>query len=47
VITNGSGLTRDSRLTATILGRLLQSAWSSAVMPELMSSLPVAPADPP
>jgi D-alanyl-D-alanine carboxypeptidase/D-alanyl-D-alanine-endopeptidase (penicillin-binding protein 4) len=45
VITNGSGLTRDSRLTATILGRLLQSAWSSAVMPELMSSLPVAGVD--
>jgi len=45
VITNGSGLTRDSRLTATILGRLLQSAWSSAVMPELMSSLPVAGID--
>ena len=45
VIMNGSGLTRDSRLTATILGRLLQSAWSSAVMSELMSSLPVAGID--
>jgi len=45
VITNGSGLTRDSRLTATILGRLLQAAWSSAVMSELMSSLPVAGID--
>ena len=45
VITNGSGLARDARLTATILGRLLQSAWSSAVMPELMSSLPVAGID--
>jgi D-alanyl-D-alanine carboxypeptidase/D-alanyl-D-alanine-endopeptidase (penicillin-binding protein 4) len=42
---NGSGLTRDSRLTAAILGRLLQAAWSSAVMPELMSSLPVAGID--
>ena len=28
-----------------MLGRLLQSAWSSAVMPELMSSLPVAGID--
>ena len=45
VITNGSGLTRDSRLTAGVLGRLLQAAWSSAVMPELMSSLPVAGVD--
>ena len=45
VISNGSGLTRDSRLNATILGRLLQAAWSSAVMPELMASLPVAGID--
>jgi len=45
VISNGSGLTRDSRLTAGVLGRLLQAAWSSAVMPELMSSLPVAGVD--
>jgi len=45
VISNGSGLTRDSRLSAGVLGRLLQAAWSSAVMPELMSSLPVAGVD--
>ncbi len=45
VITNGSGLTRESRLTASLLGHLLQAAWSSAVMPELMSSLPVAGID--
>jgi len=45
VISNGSGLTRDTRLTAGVLGRLLQAAWSSAVMPELMSSLPVAGVD--
>jgi D-alanyl-D-alanine carboxypeptidase/D-alanyl-D-alanine-endopeptidase (penicillin-binding protein 4) len=45
VITNGSGLTRDARLSAGLLGRLLQAAWSSAVMPELMSSLPVAGVD--
>jgi len=42
VIVNGSGLSRESRLSAALLGRLLQAAWSSAVMPELMSSLPVA-----
>jgi D-alanyl-D-alanine carboxypeptidase/D-alanyl-D-alanine-endopeptidase (penicillin-binding protein 4) len=44
-ISNGSGLSRDSRLSALLLGRLLQSAWESAVMPELMSSLPVAGVD--
>ena len=45
VVANGSGLSRDSRLSAALLGRLLQSAWSSAVMSELMSSLPVAGID--
>lgn len=45
VIANGSGLSRDSRLSAHTLGRLLQAAWASPVMPELMSSLPVAGVD--
>ena len=45
VIVNGSGLSRDGRLSARTLGRLLQSAWASPVMPELMSSLPVAGVD--
>ena len=45
VIVNGSGLSRDSRLSALALGRLLQAAWSSPVMPELMSSLPIAGID--
>jgi len=45
VIVNGSGLSRDSRLSALALGRLLQAAWASPVMPELMSSLPVAGID--
>ena len=45
IVSNGSGLSRDSRLSAALLGRLLQSAWSSAVMSELMSSLPVAGID--
>ena len=45
VIVNGSGLSRESRLSAGLLGRLLNAAWSSAVMPELMSSLPVAGVD--
>ena len=45
VVDNGSGLSRDSRVTAQLLARLLQSAWASPVMPELMSSLPVGGVD--
>ncbi len=45
VIVNGSGLSRDGRLSARTFGKLLQSAWASPVMPELMSSLPVAGVD--
>jgi D-alanyl-D-alanine carboxypeptidase/D-alanyl-D-alanine-endopeptidase (penicillin-binding protein 4) len=44
-IDNGSGLSRDERITAQQLARLLQVAWASPLMPELMSSLPVAGAD--
>ncbi|MFT3953384.1 MAG: D-alanyl-D-alanine carboxypeptidase/D-alanyl-D-alanine-endopeptidase [Piscinibacter sp.] len=45
VIDNGSGLSRETRLSAQQLARLLQSAWGSAVMPELMASLPVSGLD--
>lgn len=45
VIDNGSGLSRDSRLSAQLLTRLLLAAWASPVMPELMSSLPVSGID--
>ena len=45
VIVNGSGLSREGRLSARTFGRLLQAAWASPVMPELMSSLPVAGVD--
>jgi D-alanyl-D-alanine carboxypeptidase/D-alanyl-D-alanine-endopeptidase (penicillin-binding protein 4) len=41
VLDNGSGLSRHTRLTAHGLAHLLQHAWASPVMPELMSSLPV------
>ena len=44
-IDNGSGLSRVERITAQQLGRLLQLAWASPLMPELMSSLPVAGTD--
>jgi len=40
-IDNGSGLSRDTRLSAALLAKLLQQAWGSAYMPELISSLPV------
>jgi len=45
VIDNGSGLSRDGRTSAALLARLLQSAWTSPVMPELVSSLPVIGVD--
>ena len=38
---NGSGLSRDTRLSAALLTRLLQQGWSSPAMPELLSSLPI------
>jgi serine-type D-Ala-D-Ala carboxypeptidase/endopeptidase (penicillin-binding protein 4) len=39
VLENGSGLSRAERASAATLAAVLRSAWSSAVMPELMSSL--------
>lgn len=45
VIDNGSGLSRESRVSAQLLTRLLLTAWASPVMPELMSSLPVSGVD--
>ncbi len=45
VLENGSGLSRRERISAEGLGRVLQAAWRSAVMPELMASLPVTATD--
>lgn len=45
VLDNGSGLSREARASAGLLARLLQSAWASPVMSELMSSLPVSGVD--
>jgi serine-type D-Ala-D-Ala carboxypeptidase/endopeptidase (penicillin-binding protein 4) len=45
VLDNGSGLSRDERITANALGRLLQSAYRSPLMPELMASLPITGVD--
>ena len=45
VFDNGSGLSREERMSAQGLARLLQLAWSSGYMSELMSSLPVTGLD--
>ncbi len=45
VVDNGSGLSRQARITPEALGRMLQSAWDSPVMSEYMSSLPIAGTD--
>jgi len=42
---NGSGLSRNERITAQALARLLQTAYASPLMPELMSSLPITGVD--
>ena len=44
-IDNGSGLSRHSRISAHQLGQLLQVAYASPTMPELMSSLPLVGVD--
>ncbi len=45
VIENGSGLSRNERVSAKSLAQLLVDAHRSAVMPELMASLPLVAAD--
>jgi D-alanyl-D-alanine carboxypeptidase/D-alanyl-D-alanine-endopeptidase (penicillin-binding protein 4) len=45
VLDNGSGLSRQERISAQGLGRLLQTAYQSPLMPELMSSLPISGVD--
>ena len=45
VIENGSGLSRTERISAAHLGALLVSAYHSAIMPELMASLPILALD--
>jgi D-alanyl-D-alanine carboxypeptidase/D-alanyl-D-alanine-endopeptidase (penicillin-binding protein 4) len=45
VLENGSGLSRIERISARNLGQILLAAYQSAVMPELMASLPVAAVD--
>jgi len=45
VLDNGSGLSRQERVTPQGLARMLQTAYISGAMPELMSSLPITGID--
>jgi D-alanyl-D-alanine carboxypeptidase/D-alanyl-D-alanine-endopeptidase (penicillin-binding protein 4) len=45
VIDNGSGLSRNTRLSAGLLARVLHAGWASPTMPELVASLPVSGVD--
>ena len=45
VVENGSGLSRSERISAEHLGAMLVSAYHSAIMPELMASLPILAQD--
>ena len=45
VLDNGSGLSRQERVTPQGLARMLQTAYVSGAMPELMASLPITGID--
>ncbi|CAN5122245.1 D-alanyl-D-alanine carboxypeptidase/D-alanyl-D-alanine-endopeptidase [soil metagenome] len=45
VLENGSGLSRLARVTPQALARMLQTAYVSGAMPELMASLPIPGVD--
>lgn len=45
VLDNGSGLSRQERISAHNMTRLLMSIWRSPLMPEMLASLPVSAVD--
>ena len=45
VLENGCGLSRIERITVTSLSAVLEDAWKSQWMPELMASLPISGVD--
>lgn len=45
VLENGAGLSRQERISAGHLARVLAAGWSSAMMPEFLASLPIAAID--
>lgn len=44
-VENGAGLSRHARISAQALGRMLQTAWGSSVMPEFVASMPISGMD--
>lgn len=44
-IENGSGLSRNERIAARSMARILLAAYSSRIMPDLMASLPIVGVD--
>ena len=45
VLQNGSGLSREERISAATLAALLQRAWRQPTMPEFIAALPIAGID--
>jgi D-alanyl-D-alanine carboxypeptidase/D-alanyl-D-alanine-endopeptidase (penicillin-binding protein 4) len=45
VLDNGAGLSRQGRISADSLARLLAAGWASAAMPDFVASLPIAAID--
>lgn len=45
ILENGSGLSRNERISAATMARVLQRAWRSPTMPEFIASLPIAGID--
>lgn len=45
IVENGSGLSRKEQISARHMGQLLLAAFNSPVMPEFISSLPIAAVD--
>ena len=45
LIDNGAGLSRDARIRADALARLLQAAFAAPLMPEFIASLPIQGVD--
>ena len=45
ILENGSGLSRNERISAATMARVLQRGWQSPTMPEFIASLPIAGID--
>jgi D-alanyl-D-alanine carboxypeptidase/D-alanyl-D-alanine-endopeptidase (penicillin-binding protein 4) len=45
VVDNGSGLSRETRISAAAIAALLRQIWASPLMPELISAMPISGID--